>query len=141
MGHAYRDREPVPQRSRGDLDSGHESAIRVQAESRFEGPECPELLHREEALRRENGVVGHRTVALREQEAVPVRGHGISWAYAEHAVVQHPEHVEGGRRARSVLLISRNQRQEARQVAVAERVPGLNLRSKHRMHAARYNFK
>ena len=58
--------EAVSERSRPDLDAGHERAVGVVAEDRVRSAEVAQVGGGEETLRGEDGVVGHRTVALGE---------------------------------------------------------------------------
>ena len=90
---------------------GREVAIRVVAERRVERAEAVERVHGNDPLRGEHGVERRRAVALREQEAV---------LFAEDAVVENPEDVEGRERAAVVLLVAGQPREQRRQVVVAE---------------------
>ena len=93
------ERQAVAERPAGDLDARDERPVGVVAERRVEAAEAGERLDRNEALGREHGVVRRRPVALGEQEPVALRIVGIARVDAEHAVVEHPEHVEGRERA------------------------------------------
>src|SRR5262249_24502487 len=107
---ADRDAEPVAERAARDLDARRELAIGVVSERRVERAEAVELVHGDDALGPEHGVERRRAMALREQEAILV---------AEDAVVQDPEHVEGGERAAVVFLVAGQSREQLRQVVVA----------------------
>ena len=76
-------------------------------------PKPSSELGRDEALRREHGVVRGRPVALREEEAV-------ARSSREDAVVEDPEHVERRERAPVVLLVAGQPREQRRQIVVAE---------------------
>src|SRR5439155_1670214 len=110
----------VSERSAPDLDARDEQVVGVVAEPAIEVAEAVELVVRDEALGRQHRVIGHRPVPLRQQEPIPggiVHGR---WSHAEDAVVKDPQNVEGGMRARIVLLVAGEPAQKRRQVAVAE---------------------
>jgi hypothetical protein len=112
--------EPVPERSARDLHAGDEESIGVMAERRVELAEPREELDREETLRREDGIVGRRPVALRKQEPVALGVIHAGGVDVEDPVVEHPEHVERGERAGLVLLVAREQREQLGQIVVAD---------------------
>ena len=75
----------------------------------------------EEALGGEHGVVGHRAVALGEQEAVAVRVVDAVRRHVEHPVVQRPEDVERAEGGGVVLLVPAHpgdQRRAGRRIRV-----------------------
>jgi hypothetical protein len=118
--HADAEPEAVAERSARDLDARDEHVVRVITEPSIEVAEAVELADRDEALGCQHRVIGHRPVPLRKQEPIPggiVRGR---WRHAEDAVVEDPQNVEGGMRARAVLLVAGEPAQKRRQVAVTE---------------------
>ena len=118
--HADAEAEAVSKRSARDLDARDEHVVRVVTEPSIEVAEAVEFVDRDEALGRQHRVKGHRPVPLRKQEPIPdgiVRGR---WRHAENAVIKDPQHVEGGMRARAVLLVAGEPAQKRRQVAVTE---------------------
>src|SRR5437773_12450594 len=60
--HTHGDPESMSERPARDLDPGHEVAVGVMAERRFIATEGAERIDADEALRREDGVVRHRSV-------------------------------------------------------------------------------
>ena len=105
--HAHGYRQAVPERAARDLDPGDQRAVGVMTERRVEGGERRQRRRGHEAERGQHRVVRGRPVSLREQEAVALRIVGAARVDAQHAVVEHPEDVEGRERRRSVLLVAR----------------------------------
>ena len=126
------ERQPVPQRAGRDLDAGHEVAVGVVAERRVE--RRPRLQPRlgEEAAVAQHGVVRHRAVPLRQQEAVAPRVVDPLRRDVEHALVEHPDHVEGRVARRVVLLVAGHQVMSRGDVVHAP-IPQVevNLKSRH----------
>jgi len=112
--------EAMSERSARDLDARDEHVVGVVAEPAIEVAEAVELVDRDEALGRQHRVIGHRPVPLRQQEPIPGGIVRERWRHAEDAVVKDPQNVEGGMRARTVLLVAGEPAQKRRQVAVAE---------------------
>ena len=64
---------PWPERAAGDLHARHQVAVGMVAQRRVEACPAGQPVLRDEALGGERGVVGHRSVALGEIEAVAAR--------------------------------------------------------------------
>lgn len=112
------DRQSVAERPAADLRARHQHPVRMVPERRVVRAEAGEPLHRQEALRREHRVVGHRTVALRQEEPVTSRVVRPVGTHAQDPVVQDPQSVQRGGRCRAVLLVARHQAHQSGQVGV-----------------------
>ena len=115
-GHARSQRQPVAERPAGDLHPGDQGPVRVQSEDRAERTEAWQVLGVHEALGREHGVVRHRPVPFGEQETVPRVVVGGLRRDPQHAVIEHPEHVQGGGGGLVVLVVPGHQGHQSRQV-------------------------
>lgn len=76
------------------------------------GEETRELLAFEEAFAREDGIEGHRPVALAEQKAVAVLPGRVRRVDPEDALVEDVKDVERRGGARGVLLVAGLQRDQ-----------------------------
>lgn len=80
-----------------------------------------ELVEKErvdEPLGRKHCVIRHRTVALREIEAIAARVFGVGWIDVKHPVVEDPNNIESRCRCLRVLLITSHSRHEGAKVRV-----------------------
>ncbi len=108
-----RQRQAVSEGAARDLHAGHQVAVGVVAERGVERRPGRQPRLREEPAVAEHGVVGHRAVALRQQEAVAARVVDELGRDVEHALVQHPEHGQGRVRREVVLLVAGQQAQQS----------------------------
>jgi hypothetical protein len=109
-------REPVPERSRGRLDAGHQHAIGVRAQRVAPPEKATEPVPRKEPLLREDRVEGDRSVALAEDEAIAPFPSRVRRIHAQHAVVEHHQRIERGCAALLVLLVAGGERHQAANV-------------------------
>src|SRR4051812_43493982 len=110
----------MAERTRRDLDPRDQDPVRMLAETRTVATERRQLVRIDEAPGGEDRVEGHRTVALREQEAVASRVVGGWRGHREDPVVEHPDRVERRKRRWLVLLVAGHQGDERAQVVIAE---------------------
>ena len=111
----------MPERPGADLHARDQQSIRVVTQRRVERGESVEPFERDEALRGKHRVVGDRTVALREEEAVAVGVVDRRRRHAQDPVVEHPEHVDRRIGCQVVLLVSGHPGHQHRQFGIAER--------------------
>src|SRR5215471_1601580 len=86
----------MTERPRAGLDARDLACVRMTVEPRERLHEVRELVFREEAAARQRDVESRRTVALAQDEAVPLRVVGLARVEPEHAVVERGQDV--GRR-------------------------------------------
>src|SRR5262249_3280627 len=99
--HADRDRQSVAEAAGGDLDARH-FGIGVAAEDAVEAAELAELLLRKEALLLEQHIQGDAAVPLAQDEAVATGPFRVLRVVAQHAVEQHPQHLDERQRRADV---------------------------------------